>query len=77
MSAYQLEIKITDWRKHNTILDYNAPCQKDVGFPPPISKVAELISIGKCSEMDILLDLWMHAIYNDEQVLGSDVGPVA
>ncbi|WP_442867976.1 hypothetical protein [Caproiciproducens sp. CPB-2] len=46
-------------------------------FFTPISKVAELISIGKCSEMDILLDLWMHAIYNDEQVLGFDVEPVA
>lgn len=73
-----IKFKIQGWKKHNTVLDYNAPCQKDVGFFFfPISKVADLISIGKCSEMDILLDLWMHAIYNDEQVQGSDVGPVA
>lgn len=26
--------------------------------------------------MDIVLDLWIHAIYNDEQVQGSDIGPV-
>lgn len=26
--------------------------------------------------MDIILDLWIHAIYNDEQVHGSDIGPV-
>lgn len=32
--------------------------------------------MGKCSEMDIVLDLWIHAIYNDEQVEGSDIGPV-
>lgn len=72
-----IKFKICGWKKHNTVLDYNAPCQKDVGFFFfPISKVAELISMGKSSEMDILLDLWMHAIYNDEQVQGSDVGPV-
>lgn len=73
-----IKFQIKDWKKHNTILDYNCPCQKDIGFFFfPISKAAELISLGKCSEMDILLDLWMHAIYNDEQVQGSDVGPVA
>lgn len=26
--------------------------------------------------MDIVLDLWFHAIYNDEQVQGSEIGPV-
>jgi DNA-binding transcriptional ArsR family regulator len=26
--------------------------------------------------MDVVLDLWLSAIYKDEQVLGSDVGPV-
>lgn len=73
-----VKFKILGWKKHNTVLDYNAPCQKDTGFFFfPIYKAAELISIGKCSEMDILLDLWLHAIYNDGQVQGSDVGPVA
>lgn len=73
-----VKFKIQDWKKHNTVIDYNAPCQKDVGFFFfPISKIAELVSIEKCSEMDILLDLWMHAIYNDEQVQGSNAGPVA
>ena len=57
--------------------DYNYPCQKDVGFFFfPIAAVHELVSLGKCSEMDIILDLWMHTIYNDEQVQGSAVGPV-
>ena len=57
--------------------DYNYPCQKDVGFFFfPIAAVHELVSLGKCSEMDIILNLWMHTIYNDEQVQGSAVGPV-
>ena len=72
-----IKFNITGWNKNNTALDYNYPCLKDVGFFFfPISAVHELISIGKCSEMDIVLDLWIHAIYNDEQVQGSDIGPV-
>ena len=68
---------ITDWKKHNMAFDYNYPCQKDVGFFFfPIAAVHELVSMGKCSEMDIILDLWIHTIYNDEQVQGSEVGPV-
>ena len=42
----------------------------------PVAAVHELISMGKCSEMDIVLDLWVHAIYNDRQVQGSGLGPV-
>ncbi len=37
---------------------------------------AVLVSAGRCSEMDILLDLWMSAVYNDSQVQGSEIGPV-
>lgn len=72
-----IKFTINDWKQHNTALDYNYPCLKDVGFFFfPVASVHELISIGKCSEMDIVLDLWVHAIYNDEQVQGSEVGPV-
>jgi hypothetical protein len=57
--------------------NYNYPCLKDVGFSFfPIASVHELISMGKCSEMDIVLYLWIHAIYNNSQVQGSEVGPV-
>jgi hypothetical protein len=24
-----IKYKIRDWKKHNTVLDYNCPCQKD------------------------------------------------
>jgi len=72
-----IKFSITGWNKNNTSLNYNYPCQKDVGFFFfPVASVHELISIGKCSEMDIVLDLWIHAIYNDEQVQGSEIGPV-
>lgn len=70
--------RIKRWKQHNTVLDYNCPCQKDTGFYfIPIPTATDLISIGKCSEMDILLDLWISAIYNDERVQGSFSGPVA
>ena len=72
-----VKFKIRGWRHHNTILDYNAPCQKDTGFFFfPVSTATELISAGHCSEMDAVLDLWLNTVYNDPQVLGSDVGPV-
>lgn len=72
-----IKFTIIGWHKSNTALDYNYPCLKDVGFFFfPVAAVHELISIGKCSEMDIVLDLWIHTIYNDEQVQGSEIGPV-
>lgn len=72
-----IKYKIRDWKKHNTVLDYNCPCQKDSGFFfMPVSTAAELISTGRCSEMDIVLDLWLSTVYNDEQIGGSEIGPV-
>ena len=35
-----------------------------------------MISYGKASEMDVVLDLWLSAIYKDAQVLGFEAGPV-
>lgn len=72
-----VKFKITDWQKDNTVLEYNYPCKKDTGFYFfPIAKAHRLIDAGKCSEMDVLLDLWIHAIYNDPSVQCSDSGPV-
>ena len=72
-----VKFKITAWQKSNTVLDYNAPCQKDAGFFFfPIAILNKLIGMGKCSELDILLDLWLHTVYRDERVRGSDKGPV-
>lgn len=72
-----VKFNIKDWCRHNRVLDYNAPCQKDSGFFfLPISIANELISSGRCSEMDALLDLWINTVYNDTHVQGSESGPV-
>lgn len=69
--------KIKDWEKFNTVVDYNAPCCKDDGFFFfPFSLTADLVSACKCSEADIVLDLWLHTIYRDSRVDGSELGPV-
>ena len=73
-----VKYKILHWARHNSALEYNAPCQKDTGFFfLPVSVALELVSSARCSEMDIVLDLWVSAVYNDTQVQGSEVGPVA
>ena len=75
--GHLVKYSIKGWRKHNTVLDYNCPCQKESGFFfMPTAVATELISYGKASEMDVVLDLWLSAIYKDAQVLGSEVGPV-
>lgn len=72
-----VKYSITGWRRHNTVLDYNCPCQKESGFFfLPIATAAKLIQSGPASEMDVVLDLWISAIYQDERVAGSDLGPV-
>lgn len=72
-----VKYKIREWKKHNTVLDYNCPCQKDTGFFfLPVTTAMELVGAGRCSEMDILLDLWLSTVYNDGQVQGSETGPV-
>lgn len=72
-----IRYRILHWDRHNTVLDYNCPCQKDTGFFfIPMQTVAELIGSGRCCEMDAVLDLWTSTVYRDEQVQGSDAGPV-
>ncbi len=72
-----IKYKITDWQQNNTSLDYNAPCQKNTGFFFfPVSAANELIGMGKCSELDIALDLWLNTVYKDDRIQGSDIGPV-
>ena len=72
-----IKYAITDWSKFNTSLEADVPCQKDLGFFFfPYRLVSEFIGNGKCSEMDIVLDLWLNAVYNDARIPGSDVGPV-
>ena len=52
-----VKYKVRDWKKHNTVLDYNCPCQKDTRFFfMPTVIATELVSTGRCSEMDIERD---------------------
>ena len=72
-----IKFSINNWSKFNTVVEANAPCTKDDGFFFfPYRLVSEFIGSGKCSEMDIILDLWLNTIYNDSNIPGSDVGPV-
>ena len=72
-----VKFTVINWHKTNRVLDYNAPCQKETGFFfLPISIANELVSSGKCSELDAILDLWINTVYNDEHVQGSDIGPI-
>ena len=68
---------ITEWQRHNTVLGYNCPNQKNTGyFFIPCTATAELLGVDRCSEMDMVLDLWLSAVYRDERVQGSFDGPV-
>ncbi len=72
-----VKYKITDWHKHNRVLEYNAPCQKDTGFFfLPVCIANQIIGTRRPSEMDIILDLWLNTVYNDDQVCGSEIAPV-
>ncbi len=72
-----IKYRIKGWHRFNRVLDYNAPCQKESGFFfLPVDTASEIISYGKCSELDALLDLWINGIYNDPSVQGSDRAPV-
>ena len=72
-----VRFKICCWADTNTHLDYNAPCQKDTGFFFfPIAMADEILAAGHCCEADLLLDLWLHTVYHDPDVSGSELGPV-
>ena len=72
-----IKYRLSGWAKYNRILEYNAPCQKDIGFFfMPVDLAAELVGSGKNSEMDVLIDMWVNTVYNDPQVKSSETAPV-
>ena len=76
-SRRYVKFRINHRAEFNTASETEAPCTKDSGFFFfPYRMAAEFIGKGKCSEMDILLDLWLNTVYMDERIVGSDVGPV-
>ena len=73
-----INFKIRGWKASNVVLEYNAPCQKDEGFFFfPIANALKLVDGSKCSEADMLMDIWLNTILNDLEVKGSHLGPIA
>ena len=72
-----VKYRIKGWSVFNRTYDYHAPCHKDTGFfYIPISLTNEIVGTRTASEADILLDLWINAIYYDDRVTNSSIGPV-
>ena len=72
-----IKYKIGKWGDFNTVLEYEYECCKDTGFFFfPIAYADKLMGGAACSELDIVMDLWLNTIYNDTRVKGSDLGPV-
>lgn len=72
-----VRFKICCWQRTNTTLSYSAPCPKDTGFFFfPVAQIPDLIGAGRCSEADMLLDLWIHTVFQDTSVPGSALCPV-
>ena len=74
---------INDWKRHCTHLAYNYYSYKGSGFflfPLPIGRL--LLRAAKTegrivfSELDALMDMWLHTIVNDPSVKGSEYMPV-
>ena len=78
-----LRFSIADWSKHCIHLNYNYYSYKGSGFfffPLPVGrqllKAARRSGPRLFSELDAIMDLWLHTILNDEKVAGSEFMPV-
>lgn len=72
-----IKYKINGWKHTNHVLASDCPNQYEISFFfLPAATAAELVSSVKCSEMDILLDLWFSAVYQDGRVKGSYSSPL-
>ena len=78
-----LRFGIVDWQRHCTHLNYNYYSYKGSGFfffPLPIGRrlIAACKAEGRLifSELDAIMDLWLHTILNDPSVCGSEYMPV-
>lgn len=78
-----LRFTIADWQRHCVHLDYNYYSYKGSGFfffPLPLGR--RLLASGRrsgklvFSELDAIMDFWLHTILNDPTVAGSEYMPV-
>ena len=85
LDAEQEIIRYTlhDWRADGIFLPYNYYSYKGSGiFYFPLRKGRKLITSCRSyggavfSELDAIMDLWLHTAYRDELVMGSEIIPV-
>lgn len=74
-----IRFSIRDWQRHCVHLEYNYYSYKGSGFfffPLPVGRqlIRASRSRGKVqfSELDAIMDLWLHTILNDQTVKGSE-----
>ncbi len=68
---------IADWNRSNGVAEHDAPCRRDPNFfHIPVRVISDIVGTDRPSEMDMLLDLWYHAVHLDERVAESMRGPV-
>jgi len=70
--------RIQSWNYNNSFLEYEAHCPKDDGFFFfSLNELKKFVNLKeKFSEKDIILDLWLSTVYNDSDVLGSEIAPI-
>lgn len=78
-----MRFTISDWQEHCTHLNYNYYSYKGSGFFFfPLSVGRKLIAACRrqnkllFSELDAIMDMWLHTILNDQTVRGSEYMPV-
>lgn len=78
-----IRFTISDWRRHCTNLHYNYYSYKGSGFfffPLPVGRdLLRRASVNGgivFSELDAIMDMWLHTILNDPTVAGSEYMPV-
>ena len=78
-----IRFEICDWDKYCVHLGYNYYSYKSRGFfffPLPVGRRLMRVSVRNgervFSQLDAIVDIWLHTIYNDQTVQGSDLLPV-
>lgn len=78
-----IRFSIINWKEHCTSLQYNYYSYKGSGFfffPLPVGRmllrVAHKTEGIVFSELDAIMDMWLHTILNDPKVRGSEYMPV-
>jgi len=81
--THLIRFTIVDWQRHCIHLEYNYYSYKGSGFfffPLPVGR--QLLAASKrggsivFSELDAIMDFWLHTILNDPKVAGSEYMPL-